>query len=89
MPSKTCLFVLDCGKWPTLSILSLHREAIIVYKETSWSNAKVGDEVKVEIETNPKSIAIISLVGKLLATFLVKFQDRFTFLSSKKVERLT
>ena len=28
-----------------------------VYKETSWSNAKVGDEVKVEIETNPKSIA--------------------------------
>ena len=28
-----------------------------VYKETSWSNAKVDDEVKVEIETNPKSIA--------------------------------
>jgi len=28
-----------------------------VYKETSWSNAKVGDEVKVELETNPKSIA--------------------------------
>ena len=28
-----------------------------VYKETSWSNAKVSDEVKVETETNPKSIA--------------------------------
>ena len=28
-----------------------------VYKETSWSNAKVGNEVKVEIEINPKSIA--------------------------------
>ena len=30
-----------------------------VYKETSWSNAKVGDEVKVEIETSdPYSCAI-------------------------------
>ena len=28
-----------------------------VYKETSWSNAKVGEDVKVELETNPKSIA--------------------------------
>ena len=28
-----------------------------VYKETSWSNAKIGDEVKVEIEKNPKLIA--------------------------------
>ena len=29
-----------------------------VYKETGWSNAKVGDEVKVELEANPNSIAI-------------------------------
>ena len=28
-----------------------------VYKDTTWSNAKVGDEVKVEVETDPKSIA--------------------------------
>ena len=28
-----------------------------VYKETSWSNAKVGEEVKVEVQTNPRSIA--------------------------------
>ena len=27
-----------------------------VYKETSWSNAKVGDEVKVEVESKFKSI---------------------------------
>ena len=38
-------------------------EAIIVsrgfhvYKETTWSNAKVGDEVKVELRRNLKSIA--------------------------------
>ena len=28
-----------------------------VYKETTWSNAKVGDEIKVEVESNLKSIA--------------------------------
>ena len=28
-----------------------------VYKETTWSKAKVGDEVKVEVESNLKSIA--------------------------------
>ena len=28
-----------------------------VYKETTWSNAKVGEEVKVEIESNLTSIA--------------------------------
>ena len=28
-----------------------------VYKETTWSNAKVWDEVKVEVESNLKSIA--------------------------------
>ena len=72
-----------------------------VYKETSWSNAKVGDDVKVEIETNPKSVASDPyscaiktkhdyFVGwKTVGTFLVKFQDTFTFLSNKKVERLT
>ena len=27
------------------------------YKEMTWSNAKVGDEVKVEVESNFKSIA--------------------------------
>ena len=27
-----------------------------VYKETTWSNTKVGDEVKVEVESNVKSI---------------------------------
>ena len=26
-----------------------------VFKETSWSNAKEGDEVKVELETNKSS----------------------------------
>ena len=47
MPSKTCLFVLE----------SIASRGYHVYKETSWSNAKVGNEVKVEIETDPKSIA--------------------------------
>ena len=28
-----------------------------VYKETTWSNAKVGDEVRVEVESNLRSIA--------------------------------
>ena len=28
-----------------------------VYKKTTWSNAKVGDEVKVEVESNLSSIA--------------------------------
>ena len=28
-----------------------------VYKETSWSNTKLGDEVRAEIEANAKSIA--------------------------------
>ena len=68
-----------------------------VYKETSWSNAKVGDEVKVEIETNPKSVASdpYSCAIKTKHDYfvgwktVVKFQDAFTFLSSKKVERLT
>ena len=29
-----------------------------VYKETTWSNAKVNEKVKIEIGTNPSSIAI-------------------------------
>ena len=29
-----------------------------VFKETSWSNAKEGDEVKVELETNKSSSKI-------------------------------
>ena len=29
-----------------------------VYKDTTWSNAEVGEQVKVELETNPKSIAV-------------------------------
>ena len=28
-----------------------------IYKETTWSNAKVNEKVKVEIETNQSSIA--------------------------------
>ena len=28
-----------------------------VYKETSWSNAKINEEVKVELETNTKSLS--------------------------------
>ena len=31
-----------------------------VYKETTWSNAKVNEKVKIEIETNQSSIAIDS-----------------------------
>ena len=29
-----------------------------LYKETTWSNAKVNEKVKTEIETNQSSIAI-------------------------------
>ena len=29
-----------------------------VYKETTWSNAKVNEKVKIEIKTNQRSIAI-------------------------------
>ena len=29
-----------------------------VYKETTWSNAKVNEKVKIEIEINQRSIAI-------------------------------
>ena len=29
-----------------------------VYKDTTWPNAEVGEQVKVELETNPKSIAV-------------------------------
>ena len=29
-----------------------------VYKETTWSNAKVNEKVKIEIESNQSSIAV-------------------------------
>ena len=64
-----------------------------VHKETTWLNVKVGDEVKVEIESNPKSIAIdpyscatqdpntiISLDGKPWTMFLVKSYDTLFFI---------
>ena len=39
-----------------------------VYKETTWSNAKVNEKVKIEIETNQSSIAIdpyaCAVIGK-------------------------
>ena len=68
-----------------------------VYKETSWSNAKLGDEVRAEIEANAKSIAsdpyscvikpntVISLNGKASAISLVKSHNGFIFSSNKKV----
>ena len=37
------------------AIIALHRYP--VYKETSWSNAKLNDEVKVELETDAKSLS--------------------------------
>ena len=66
-----------------------------VCKETTWSNAKVGDKAKIEIESNPTSITIdpysceiktnftiISLEGKPSAIFFVKYHDIFIFLSN-------
>ena len=29
-----------------------------VYKESTWKNAKIGEKVKVEVETNKKSITV-------------------------------
>ena len=58
-----------------------------VFKETSWSNAKEGDETKVELETNKSSkiidtyaCAITSKDGKQLATSREKFRRMFIFL---------
>ena len=58
------------------------------FKETSWRNAKEGDEVKVELETNKSSNKIVPFVrkrntskdGKQLATSREKFQGMFIFL---------
>ena len=42
-----------------------------VYKETTWSNEKAGDEVKVEIESSLKLIAII------LKSLLIKAKHEY------------
>ena len=36
----------------------LHVGTMYIYKETTWSNAKVNKKVKIEIETHQSSIAI-------------------------------
>ena len=63
-----------------------------VFKETSWSNAKEGAEVTVELETNKSSKIIdpylvpfvrkrnTSKDGKQLATSREKFRGMFIFL---------
>ena len=66
-----------------------------VFKETSWSNAKEGDEVKVELESNKSSKKkkkidplLVPFVrkrntskdGKQLATSREKFRGMFIFL---------
>ena len=63
-----------------------------VFKETSWSNAKEGDEVKVELETNKSSKKLTHMLvpfvrkrntskdGKQLATSREKFRGMFIFL---------
>ena len=60
-----------------------------VFKETSWSNAKEGDEVKVELETNKSLTNMLvpfvrkrntSKDGKQLATSREKFRGMFIFL---------
>ena len=38
-----------------------------VYKETSWSNAKLNDKVKVELETDAKSLSTNSYASALKA----------------------
>ena len=60
-----------------------------VFKETSWSNAKEGDEVKVELETNKSSKKLTHTLfvrkrntskdGKQLATSREKFRGMFIF----------
>ena len=62
-----------------------------VFKETSWSNAKGGDEVKVELETNKFKKKLTHMLvpfvrkrtskdGKQLATSREKFRGMFIFL---------
>ena len=67
-----------------------------VYKKRTWSTAKVGDEVKVEVESNLNLKAQDSYCsikakdsiledGKWLFIFLVKYCDMFIFPLNKKV----
>jgi len=66
-----------------------------VFKDTTWSGAKVNDPVKIELETNPNSILVtrirmqsehstIILAGKLLGISQKKYRGTFTSLSTKK-----
>ena len=57
-----------------------------VYKETSWSNAKLNDKVKVELETDAKSLSN----NPYACTIKVRhsyFVGMFIFLLKKKMEK--
>ena len=70
------------------------------HKETTWSNAKVNEKVKIEIETNQSSIAIDPYVcavigkqnflidGNLLLMSREKFRGISTFSPKKEMEKL-
>ena len=70
-----------------------------VYDETSWSNAKLNDKVKVELETDAKSLSTdpytcaikasipTSSVGKQWDIFHEKSVSMFIFLLKKKIEK--
>ena len=47
----------DQGSEPNQDEAVISSRGFHVYKETTWSNAKVGNEVKVEVEFNLNSIA--------------------------------
>ena len=69
------------------------------YEETTWSNAKVSEKVKIEIETNQSSIAIypyacaVKAKEKYFAGWKTvghareKFRSISTFSSKKKMEK--
>ena len=71
-----------------------------VYQETAWSDAKVNDKIKIEIETNQSSIAIDPCTCAVKAKrkrsddskkvvhvpSREKFRRIFTYSSKKKVE---
>jgi len=60
-----------------------------VYKETSWSDARVGDEVKVELETDKKTLKKrhhFFIGWKMLAIFHARSLVMCTFSSNKKGE---
>ena len=70
-----------------------------VYKETSWSNAKLNEEVKVELERDTKSLSTThtrvlwkqviptSSVGNQENIFHDKSLPMFNFLLKKKMEK--